>query len=456
MGQFQSQTEKFVSVQTLRQDGISLRDSGNPVNDQPRRPEIVGSEESLLHKTTYGLTLLFIFAIPWENVVIIPGVGTLAKIVAALLLSVWLLSMAVSGRFRPIHFLHFWIHIFLTWAICTAIWSYDFDFSRVRIVTLGQLILLTLVYWNVLRNRAQIGHALQAYVFGSCVTVGILIFNYLTGNVSQWESRATIANSNENSIGILVAIALPMAWYLAIQGPTLFGSPRWLQLTNFAYVPLGLIGVMLTASRSSFLATLPFVVSIPLITSQMRTKYRVLSILAMVVLIWLAYLYTPESSISRIMTIQSQFEQRDLNQRFDLWTRGFEFLTASPTNILSGAGIGNYPIIAGKDAHNTFLSILVEMGIFGLLVYVIMLGIVAKVILSLARFDERILWGTVSSIWLLGNLAGTWLFYKFSWLVLLLVVCHATANAMNSPLSDEKDESFMDPAEPKTSRRNEH
>lgn len=400
--------------------------SGTSVFAQPeiQLTSAVLVADSAIQTIVFMLGLLFVFTLPWENVVIIPGIGTLARIAAAILVSAWSISAIKSGQFRPLNKYYIWLYLFLIWMMCTALWSRDITFSLPRLFTFAQLVFISYVCWNVFDRGAKILYALQAYILGAYVTVGILTFNFLSGNVTKWESRATLANSNENSIGLTLALGLPIAWYLATQLSKQKGLSNWLRVVNIAFVPLGLIGIMLTASRGSFLAATPFVLYALLSISQIKPKYRMPALLSILVLIFVAYYFTPTSAIDRIFTIQAQFEERDFNTRAGLWERGISAFLSSYSNFIIGFGIGSFPIIAGNDAHNTFVSILVETGIVGISLFS---GILITVFASLLRFSwpEKLMWGTVALIWFLGNLSTTWIFYKPTWFFMTMLICHS-------------------------------
>ena len=76
-------------------------------------------------RVAFGLLWLTVFSIPWQNMVIVPGVGTISRtigIAAALAAAVAVLR---SGRMRPLHPLHALIWLFATWNFMSFFWSVD-------------------------------------------------------------------------------------------------------------------------------------------------------------------------------------------------------------------------------------------------------------------------------------------------------------------------------------------
>ena len=155
--------------------------------------------------------------------------------------------------------------------------------------------------------------------------------------------------------------------------------------------------------------------------------------------------------LERAITITHSEEERDESaaSRLRLWQAGAMMLADHPF----GIGIGNWyqtigyyiPEYEGKDSHNTYVKCVVELGIQGILVYVLFiftaflqLRRVRKLADSLPPFvgDDlvQISFGlTVSlSIILMCGLTITMIYTEIVWLLLILPVClrRAQDNAM--------------------------
>ena len=134
--------------------------------------------------------------------------------------------------------------------------------------------------------------------------------------------------------------------------------------------------------------------------------------------------FVPEWQFDRILTFSEELETGEISGRGDLWRAAIEIWLNSPLNSIIGIGIGGFGMEVGIVAHNTFLSVLSETGLFGFLLY--MSVIVSLVIATLRSHREvRFLLLTLLMVWVTGALSLTWENSKLTWLVWSLVVCIA-------------------------------
>src|SRR6185295_18707608 len=90
-------------------------------------------------------------------------------------------------------------------------------------------------------------HLMQAYVFGATAASCIAFWRYFH-NKQTYYLRYAASGFDPNDFGLLLALAIPMALYLALRVRTV----RWVYL---AIVPTVVAAVVLTASRTSLIAT---------------------------------------------------------------------------------------------------------------------------------------------------------------------------------------------------------
>ena len=122
--------------------------------------------------------------------------------------------------------------------------------------------------------------------------------------------------------------------------------------------------------------------------------------------------------------------------RMRIWAEG---LTAFWQNPLFGLGAGGYASayaaatgLHGDVAHNLFISVLVELGIVGLAIYVAYIIMLFRAAWRLPR-REKLLWLGVLVVWFLNaNTAGSQI-DKFSWFLHVMVLVQAAAYAQPRP-----------------------
>jgi len=126
-----------------------------------------------------------------------------------------------------------------------------------------------------------------------------------------------------------------------------------------------------------------------------------------------------------------------LTHRTLLWAAGLDAFRNHP---FLGVGSGAYGLTilkvadfsymtgsaANAVAHNTFLSILVELGVVGaLLLFMLLASMVYSAIRM--RYLERCLWISLLLTWTIGVSALTWEYRKPTWFLFSLLAAHVYA-----------------------------
>ena len=104
-----------------------------------------------------------------------------------------------------------------------------------------------------------------------------------------------------------------------------------------------------------------------------------------------------------------------MNGRGTIWKSGLAVFWEHP---IAGIGAGAFggTVSARTAAHNTYLEVLVEHGIIGLLVFLaILLGLFART----RHFppDERLLWRVILGSWMILAMTLSWENREITWLL---------------------------------------
>jgi hypothetical protein len=116
-----------------------------------------------------------------------------------------------------------------------------------------------------------------------------------------------------------------------------------------------------------------------------------------------------------------------VNTRIAIWKEGLEMFQERP---FIGVGVGGYlnvvdPIQGERRvAHNVFLSILVELGLIGLFLFLTMIVVLVSSVRFMDR-DERLMWVLVFMTYLVGGFFLSWEHTKQTWLVMGLLAARA-------------------------------
>ena len=145
-----------------------------------------------------GLSLVFIFMIPWEGIIELPGLGTAAKLVGFVLAAFWLLTVVFTNDVRKPTVFHILVCLFALWNGLSIFWSAEPDRAMANLVTWAQLVAMVFILWDLFTTQLAVLAGLQAYVLGAYVAVGSALSNYLTGSVyyDHYERFSPSAQTN--------------------------------------------------------------------------------------------------------------------------------------------------------------------------------------------------------------------------------------------------------------------
>ncbi|WP_299429825.1 O-antigen ligase family protein [uncultured Meiothermus sp.] len=375
-------------------------------------------------RLAYAVLWLYVFTIPWENVLLIPGVGTLSRYVGILAAVVTLAYVVTSGHLR----LH-WAHLvglgFVLLAMLSYFWSIAPQDTLERVLQFGLLWIFFWALFVVLKDEAPVRRILAAYVLGAYVAAGNTIYHFLSGSEVVFQ-RYAAANFDPGDLSFVLALGIPLAWYLALR------ETRSRLVWLYWLYPLVALGVvLLTAARAGLLGVvvgLLFVIlTLPRASWQIKGLVGVFAALA----ITLLPVLVPPESISRLATLAEEVSTGTLNDRTHIWAAGWQVLGDQP---LLGTGAGTFGVSLETHPwfrqwvapHNLFVGIAAEMGVVGL---VLLLLLLAGVVFSIWQMTglERMLWGAVFIILLLALMAQNWEWRKQTWFVLGIILAHYAA-----------------------------
>lgn len=372
-----------------------------------------------------SLSLVLIFVIPWEGVIRLPGLGTAAKLIGLAAGAFWLVTVVVTGRFRKPRLFHIAVSLFVLWNAISVFWSADADRSVAHMVTLAQLFILVLILWDLYTTRSALLAGLQAYVLGAYVAIGLTVSNYLAGNVfyTYYQRFSPGDTTNPDGFGFIIALGIPVAWYLALSTNTTKTSGL-LKLANYAYIPAAFLGLALSGTRTAMIAAVPGMAFglASLTRLRLASRAAIFVLLALAILILLPRVQTLRS-FQRLGTTYAEITEGDLNNRIGIWRESLVSFVEHPL-VGVGGGLHRSVTSLGDLAHTSFLSVLVELGLIGFALFGIILTIATIQASDQPKWDKRF-WLTILATWAIGASMLTWEHRKTTWLFLSLIVVSA-------------------------------
>ncbi len=375
--------------------------------------------------------LAFAFVLPWEDSLLVPGLGSLGRITGMLLLVAAVPSLFQGNRIRlrlPSIFLVA-MTLFVVWSAVSYLWSADPGATVVHSVSRLQLLALAILIWQLVDSQQRTRQVMLAYVLGCYVAIGSALWNFASGTEFVYQ-RYSATGTDPNDFATMLALGIPMAWLLIQK--RVGGVWFWPLLL---YLPAVLGAILLTSSRGGAIVTLIALLVVPLTMRSLDLPRRLAFWFTVGVgvlgLIYAAPLVidTVGSSLERLSSTASEVASGTLNERSDLWEAGRRaFEDAGLLGLGAGAFEQAVTPYAGqpKIAHNTYLSVLVELGPVGLLLFLVCLLSVALPVMRLANPDRRIMLILLLSL-AVGLLPLTWEVRKVTWFVLVLVSTTGTA-----------------------------
>lgn len=383
-----------------------------------------------MRRIAYFMSLLVILTMSWEHFLVIPGLGSASRVVGILAAMFWLLAVLVTGKIRSLKPFHIFVFLFILWNAASILWTIDPDRTLVQIITYVQMGILSLIIWDLYTSPAAIKTALQVYVFGTTVPIVGTIADFITRSQTEYVlyGRYSASGSNANTTGILLAMGLPLAWYLAASAGE-GKSGQLLRLVNYAYIAAMTFAIVLTATRFAIIMALPaFLFGLSSLGS-LRPLVRIVIFAFLTTILLTVGSLVPRASYERLQTIDDELQGGNLSERTELWQRGIDLWLQHPITGIGSAGFDTAvePIYGRKRAvHNSFIAIAAELGIVGLVLFGMIFTITAfEAMRHWSKWDIQF-WLTVLFVWGLGNFALTWVYSKPTWLVLNLIVASAS------------------------------
>jgi O-antigen ligase len=340
-----------------------------------------------MRTVAYAALWVFVFTLPWESaLVVVPGVNVLTKVTGGLALAAALGIVVMSGRVRRWHLLHLAALLVLVWIAGEFFVFQVGEKLPLRFWTYVQLVVMLWIIWELAPSWARQLGLLTAFVFGAYVASlsTLMLYRRAAGELRRFAG----VEADPNSLAMTLALALPIAWYLGVT----FRNPvlRW---ACRGYMAVGLVAIGLTGSRGGLLATIVALTIVPLTMTKLSPG-RLAAAIGMLALSGaLAVAYVPTRVVERLATTGTEVEDLSLGGRFTLWRAGAKAFTQRP---MTGYGVGAWrtavaPILGPNPqvAHNSFLSVLVELGIVGLVLYLSMFVAVFLAVLNLPSLERR-------------------------------------------------------------------
>lgn len=378
---------------------------------------------SRLELAARALLCLLVFTLPFEKAVQLPGLGTISRTVGFAAFAAGFAALWQRGRLRTPNLPLILAAAFTVWSALTWFWSAAPPATAIRAATLAQLLAMLWLIWEVCRDEALELRLLEAYLAGAALS-SVWTIVRAAHNQQTYYRRFATAGFDPNDLGVTLALALPMALYLSGRHR---GAAAWLVRLGAV---LAIVGILLTASRTAWIAACVSFVFAIATWRRARPAERITGVALLAILILGTVRLAPSGSRQRLATLPSEVAHGTFHNRTRIWKTGIKLLKRRG---IAGVGAGAYPWAVEPwlgwspipeqpyTAHNTFLSVLVETGAVGAALFGSLLAALALFVWMLDP-GRRALWFTALAVWTAGVSTLSWESRKPTWLIFALIV----------------------------------
>jgi putative inorganic carbon (hco3(-)) transporter len=368
---------------------------------------------------------LFAAAIPLE-VTLVARFGSTSQVLGIPLVAAAAWQVIWTRRFRGPPPTLGWLIALTAWAAGSVLWASDLELVSDAIKTRAQLLAFVLLGWQLVVSERDLRVVLLGFLSGCTFSAAAVWHSYVVGGErgadglavgSAGVGRFAAEGFDPNDTAATLAIGIPIAAYLAFGG-----NRRWHRLA-LAYVPIAAIAIALTASRGGTLAAVIGIAGAVTLAGRSSRGRVVLAVVFLAIGAAAVSRYVPRESLARIATIDDELSgSRSIGNRGEIWIAGFHVLQEHP---FVGVGAGGYrtavvpELFMVATAHNTLLSIAVELGVIGLALFLAALASMLRGVRRATRLPRTLAWSLLLT-WSVGAMSLGWDTFKITYFVLLV------------------------------------
>jgi O-antigen ligase len=354
----------------------------------------------VLARPIVGLSVILLLSF-LEGYTAITGLVSLTRIVGALLVLSWLAIIATTppgeragaGLVARHPVLAAALVLLAAWALISLAWAEEPGEAQNSVLRFMLNFVLFPIALVAIRRERHIPWLFGVFIAGALVTV---LFGFFEGPAGKPADAARLegAGVNPNQLGSYLVVAMVFA-------ATFFTTRRWPPIARGAALAAGClaaIGLFMTLSRGALVGFAAALLVAPLVVGRgRRAAALVLVVLTLAgTAAWYAAI-APADAVARITNPR----HGGGSGREDLWRVGWRMVNDRP---VLGVGAGNfgvssihyllrpgstqrddYIVVRHTVAHNIYLTVLAELGIVGLTLFVIILSTCLRCALLAAR-----------------------------------------------------------------------
>ena len=292
-----------------------------------------------------------------------------------------LLIFALGEKLPRFNGLHTLFYFYLFWSSLSYIWTTTPADTAWRLFLLNfYFMLMIIIYWYSINNKATLHRAYIAVFLAIFFLARVVNYNFGMGfQEGGGESgRYTAYDIGANEMAITLGFGMTFALYLSSTYDKV-----WIRLLILATIPVFISASFLTGSRMGFVILLLGMLFAFYQISKMQFAEKIIVSLAFVASIGSIIKNIPKELVDRVLSTWHNASTGNFNEREVIWQIGFEGFKDQP---FIGRGVDSFTRMSNNahmdlEAHNTYISILVEYGIIGFSLYMsLVIGIIFAIL----------------------------------------------------------------------------
>jgi O-antigen ligase len=338
----------------------------------------------IAYKSLAAGLALFVFLTFYDRAAATIGGVTFTKLAGAVLVLIWLLALLAPGKRTPFlprdnPLLAAVALSFVGWVLVTTLWARDFEIALASAFRLLQAVVLLFVIYTALGTRRHVFWVVAAFIAGAVLSAFLGVQSSGAGE----RISGGFDDPEELAAAIVPGAVLVGFAFLAARGH----RARWLLLPLLPFLGVALLR---SDTQGAFVAVGVALIAIIAFGGPIRRRAAIA--VSIVALAGVGY-YT-------FVTSPAGLTEGSASRR-DLWAVNLLIAADHP---IAGVGGGNGRIVQPtyatstltlpridlivepEEAHNTYIHILVEYGIVGLLLFV---GLLTACVGSALRAASR-------------------------------------------------------------------
>ena len=385
------------------------------------------NQRPLPTRIAFAFLWLFVFTLPLAQATEIPWVGTISKVVGMIAMAAGGAAVVARKQVRTLAPVHMTMAGFILWSAITLCWSIAPELTILRIMTYLQLFVLAMLVWELCGEEKDILRILGAFVLGTMVPALSTLRGFLPAQ-DTFLQRASVAGYDPNTLPMILALSLPVAYYLILREKSAVSALYRLQM-GFA-----VCAVLLSGSAATMIA---MAVGLSLAcwtihTIPVRTRNNafalvaVLSLGGMLLLPASLWKHISEESRSGGITLTTVVNS------------GLESMHSTPAG---GFGAGSMAVTAGHSAvaAKTSFTMFSETGVVGVACFVALLGVLFLSAEGMTGITKSF-WLTVLGVSVVGVGSLNWECSQASWLLFGLLAAHSACLKQEGVTAAEREQ----------------